>query len=180
MKRKEKNEIRVKIYDGTEEVGNCRLSRNLDFWNGNANCNPVRGKHKTISKLVDNRFALIITDDQLRKSKGFVVDNKTALIEILKAKKYEFLTGEKYKILGDIYRCNTDYYDRLALEQAESLNILKRKPEELIIVTKDNFLVEIYSSIPLEVTKINDTEARPDYKLIWSVNKNGIQRSRKL
>jgi hypothetical protein len=172
-------EKRAYIYDGAEIVARCRISHNLDFWNGQTNCNPTRGKHKTLSYLPDGRFAIIWSDDQLHKDIGKVVSNEVALIEILKAKKTKFLN--RYKVLREMYLKRQVHYDNMVEGKGEKRTNDKRL-EEIIIVTKDNYLVGIYSNIyTLKVKRIQDIEKKPkDYYCIWSVEKNGISEYRKL
>jgi hypothetical protein len=169
---------RVDIYDGSIKVARTTVTRNLDFWNGSTNCNPTPGKHKSISVLADNRFALILSDDYLKKHIGFIIDNEEALIEILKANKSGlFYKGSKgkYSKLLNMYKKNEKKYDKIAEERGKKKERVRQ--EELVIVTKDNFLVEVFCTIAtLKVTRINDTESKPKFNKIWDVKKNGLQK----
>lgn len=171
------NNKRAIIYDGTDQVALCRISYNLDYWNGHANCNPLIGKHKTISKLTDGRFAIIWSNDN-GKHIGRVVTDESALLEIIKVKKFKLLYNKKFIRLKELYEKNQKKYDDVI---PENKRINNSKIEEIVIVTKDGFLVGLYSNNSrLKVKNISDLQNPPkNYYRIWSIE-DGISEHRKL
>lgn len=166
-----------KIFDGSEIVANCRITYNLDFYNGQHNCNPTNGKHKTLSKLKDGRFAIIWSDEN-GSNIGRVVSDEYALEEIITAKKTRLLYNKRFIKLKELYETNKDKYDNI-IPRYKRVNSLKI--EEIVIVTKDGFLVGLYSNnMKLRVKKITDLQEPPsNYYRIWGIE-DGIQAHRQL
>jgi hypothetical protein len=162
-----KNKNRFCIYDGTEMIVVALINNNLDFFNGQHNCNPERGKHKTLVPLKDGRFAIIYIDDIELKKMSRIVTNEEALREIIRAKKTKLLTLKKYATLCKLYDENPNYWDSFV---DNSKKVGKKRLEEIYAVfSEDNFLVGIYSQLKtLKVKCISEMEEVPgDFIKIW-------------
>lgn len=175
---------RIYIFEGTDKVGYCRITNNLDFFTSHYNCNPEKGKHKTISYIKDKRFVIIYSNDELNTSIGKIVTDEEALEEILFAKKFNLLKFGRYKRLLQLYNSNIDYYEKRAIEKRGNLRIHEKKDDNIIIVTNENNLVAVYSDNKnLKIKQLDDAKYMLEkYYMIWSVDVENVrsQKHRKL
>lgn len=178
---KDKNPLRVYIYDGAEIVGNCHVTNNLDFYNGRVNCNPKDGKHKTISQLKDGSYAIIWYDSDKKYGIGKVVDDEFAVLEIIKAKKYHLLCLKRFEKLNTIYNADSERFENLAKKERANKKIMDSKSEDIIVATQGDKLVAIYSKLKnLKVIKVEDIEHPKEYYKIWGIEENELRKHSKV
>lgn len=94
------------FYDN-EIIARVKYRSNLDCWNGSNWQNGGTGMHKGITRL--NRegkpFVIIIGSQwQGDRDYGYIVSDKEALQEILKADKMELLEEKKFRRLKELYK----------------------------------------------------------------------------
>lgn len=119
----ELNECDDKFYNPTAAiVGRVRINQNLDFYQKNIYAETLEerkkvflgyntpGEHKGITKLKDGRFVIIRTFDNNHsqildkslKNYAYVVDNNTAIAEIISSNHAELLNNKKFKKLNEL------------------------------------------------------------------------------
>ncbi len=112
-----KRQYRVNVFDPNADdqsvrrgdpwgpiVARVRYNANLDHWDGrNFTCGQT-GRHKGITKLKDGRYVLIHGTDWVDENDwAEVVDEETALQEVLKSGHLELLDTKKFRGLAELF-----------------------------------------------------------------------------
>lgn len=101
------SEYRVNVYNEYRDqvIGRVRYNADLDYWDGRNFSNGGVGKHKGIARLKDGRYVIIYgTQWQGEKDYALVVDDNTALQEILKSGNEHLLELKKFLDLNKKYK----------------------------------------------------------------------------
>lgn len=89
-----------------EFIGRVRGSQNLDYFDGRNTCNGSMGNHLGITKLkqYEESYALIHTTDwQGKRDFAYIVDDDTALKEILESGNTHLLEEKRFSRLKELY-----------------------------------------------------------------------------
>jgi len=101
-------EYRLSIYNNEDLKGKLiarvRNNTNLDYFNGEYWFNTEKGSHRGLTKLGDGRYVLMHSyDDESKRDYGYVITEKEALDEIIKAQRFDLFKTKKFKDLKKAY-----------------------------------------------------------------------------